>query len=142
MEFTFGINHDEGHEYRLHRRGPQYGRSLFVNAASVDARGLLKALTLRVARLGKYAIRCAVDLATHMRGEQFATGQTITTALDSSQEAGAGFSYCLLGQVLLQMWKGCRMSMDVWIGYIIGIQTCRQLKASNQACINAASSAG
>ncbi len=89
------------------------GRSLFVNAAtwglvvtgrltaSVDDRGLAKALTRMVARLGEPAIRRGVDLAMRMMGEQFVTGQTIHEALKRSRDRearGFAFSYDMLGE--------------------------------------------
>jgi hypothetical protein len=73
------------------------GKSLFVNAAtwglvvtgklvgSVDDKGLGAALTRLIARAGEPVIRCGVDLAMRMMGEQFVTGETIEQALGKAR---------------------------------------------------------
>src|SRR3546814_15724538 len=81
-------------------------KSLFVNAAtwglvvtgklvgSVDDEGLAAALTRLIARAGEPVIRRGVDLAMHMMGEQFVTGETIGEATRRAREfAARGFRY-------------------------------------------------
>ncbi|WP_343211763.1 bifunctional proline dehydrogenase/L-glutamate gamma-semialdehyde dehydrogenase PutA [Aquisediminimonas sediminicola] len=89
------------------------GRSLFVNAATwglvvtgklVGANseeGLGNALSRLIARAGEPVIRCGVDMALELMGEQFVTGETIDEALRRAKKLevqGYGYSYDMLGE--------------------------------------------
>lgn len=88
-------------------------RSLFVNAAtwgllvtgklvSVNSeQSLSKALTRLIARGGEPLIRRGVNMAMRLMGEQFVSGQTISSALANSrkfEEQGFTYSYDMLGE--------------------------------------------
>ncbi|MDE2340837.1 MAG: bifunctional proline dehydrogenase/L-glutamate gamma-semialdehyde dehydrogenase PutA, partial [Alphaproteobacteria bacterium] len=103
------------------------GRSLFVNAAtwglvvtgklvgSVDDRGLGAALARLVARAGEPVIRCGVDLAMRMMGEQFVTGETIGEAINRAralESKGFRYSYDMLGEAATTMADAERYYVD------------------------------
>ncbi|CAM5790591.1 trifunctional transcriptional regulator/proline dehydrogenase/L-glutamate gamma-semialdehyde dehydrogenase [Castellaniella caeni] len=88
-------------------------RSLFVNAAtwgllvtgklvSVNSeQNLSQALTRLIAKGGEPLIRRGVNMAMRLMGEQFVTGQTISSALANSrkfEEIGFRYSYDMLGE--------------------------------------------
>lgn len=88
-------------------------RSLFVNAAtwgllvtgklvSVNSeQSLSQALTRLIARGGEPLIRRGVNMAMRLMGEQFVSGQTISSALANSrkfEEIGFRYSYDMLGE--------------------------------------------
>ena len=88
-------------------------RSLFVNAAtwgllvtgklvSVNSeQNLSQALTRLIARGGEPLIRRGVNMAMRLMGEQFVTGQTISSALANSrkfEDIGFRYSYDMLGE--------------------------------------------
>src|SRR5690349_8346426 len=97
-------------DWRSHLGG---SKSLFVNAATwglvvtgkltstVNDRSLSAALTRLIARAGEPVIRCGVDMAMRMMGEQFVTGETIDEALKRSrtlEAKGFRYSYDMLGE--------------------------------------------
>ncbi|MBB2170274.1 bifunctional proline dehydrogenase/L-glutamate gamma-semialdehyde dehydrogenase PutA [Gluconacetobacter aggeris] len=103
------------------------GRSLFVNAAAwglvVTGRlvtperqhGLAGALTRLVARGGEPLIRRAVDVAMRMMGEQFVCGETIESALRTSQaryDRGFRYSFDMLGEAALTEADAARYCRD------------------------------
>ncbi|MGB3425943.1 MAG: trifunctional transcriptional regulator/proline dehydrogenase/L-glutamate gamma-semialdehyde dehydrogenase [Castellaniella sp.] len=88
-------------------------RSLFVNAAtwgllvtgklvSVNSeQNLSQALTRLIAKGGEPLIRRGVNMAMRLMGEQFVTGQTISSALANSrkfEDIGFRYSYDMLGE--------------------------------------------
>ncbi|WP_323011333.1 trifunctional transcriptional regulator/proline dehydrogenase/L-glutamate gamma-semialdehyde dehydrogenase [Castellaniella sp.] len=88
-------------------------RSLFVNAAtwgllvtgrlvSVNSeQNLSQSLTRLIAKGGEPLIRRGVNMAMRLMGEQFVTGQTISSALANSrkfEEIGFRYSYDMLGE--------------------------------------------
>ncbi|MBV2182641.1 MAG: trifunctional transcriptional regulator/proline dehydrogenase/L-glutamate gamma-semialdehyde dehydrogenase [Castellaniella sp.] len=88
-------------------------RSMFVNAAtwgllvtgklvSVNSeQNLSQALTRLIAKGGEPLIRRGVNMAMRLMGEQFVTGQTISSALANSrkfEEIGFRYSYDMLGE--------------------------------------------
>ncbi|MFV0283330.1 MAG: trifunctional transcriptional regulator/proline dehydrogenase/L-glutamate gamma-semialdehyde dehydrogenase [Castellaniella sp.] len=88
-------------------------RSLFVNAAtwgllvtgrlvSVNSeQNLSQALTRLIAKGGEPLIRRGVNMAMRLMGEQFVTGQTISSALANSrkfEDVGFRYSYDMLGE--------------------------------------------
>lgn len=90
-----------------------HSASLFVNAAtwglvvtgkltgSAHETGLGAALTRLIARGGEPVIRRGVELAMHMMGQQFVTGQTIAEALRHAhrlEARGFRYSYDMLGE--------------------------------------------
>ncbi|MBB2197015.1 bifunctional proline dehydrogenase/L-glutamate gamma-semialdehyde dehydrogenase PutA [Gluconacetobacter sp. 1c LMG 22058] len=103
------------------------GRSLFVNAAAWGLvvtghlvtperqHGLAGTLTRLVARGGEPLIRRAVDVAMRMMGEQFVCGETIESALRTSQprhDRGFRYSFDMLGEAALTEADAARYCRD------------------------------
>ena len=82
-------------DWRAH---PGHGRSLFANAAAC---GLFAISWLACARIAMPVVRAGLDMAMHVLGRQFVTGETIAAALAHARRLEArGFrhSYDMLGE--------------------------------------------